>query len=215
LLENAQGRHDLGDVCAMPITASGAATYNIANALAASLAASELGVDAAHIASVLATFGARHEDNAGRLSRFTFDGIDVLVDYAHNPTGLNGLIAVARSLGPKRLLLMLGQAGNRGDDALMALAEAAWSAKPDLVILKELEGYRRGRQVGEVPALLRSELERLGAAPHQLVMALDEVSAVEEALRWAQSGDVLVLPVHGLEARAKVLAMLEARCALG
>jgi len=214
MLENAQGRHDLGDVRAMPITASGAATYNIANALAASLAASELGVAANHIASVLATFGGRHEDNAGRLSRFAFDGIEVLVDYAHNPTGLSGLIAVAQSLGPKRLLLLLGQAGNRGDDAIAALAAAAWAAQPDRIVIKELEGYRRGRAVGEVPGLLRAELERLGAAPDQLAMAPTEVSAVEEALRWARAGDVLVLPVHGLEARAKVIAMLGARSSL-
>lgn len=211
ILENAGGRHDLGDLKAMPLTASGAATYNIANALAASLAASELGVSAETIAATLATFGDRHDDNAGRLSRFVFDGITVLVDYAHNPTGLTGLLAVAQSLNPKRLLLLLGQAGNRGDDAIAALASAAWAVRPDHIVIKELDGFRRGREVGEVPGLLRSELLRLGAEPDQLGTAVDEISGVEEALRWARGGDVLVLPVHGLEARAKVIALLEAK----
>jgi UDP-N-acetylmuramyl tripeptide synthase len=158
-------------------------------------------------------FGTQHQDNAGRLSRFDFDGIAVLVDYAHNPTGLGGLLAVAQSLGPKRLLLLLGQAGNRGDDAIAALAATAWAARPDRIVIKELESFRRGRDVGEVPALLKAELERLGAEPHQLVTALDELSGVQEALRWARAGDVLVLPVHGLEARAEVIALLESKAA--
>lgn len=213
-LEDATGVHDLGEISRMPITAAGRASYNIANALAAALVASRLGVAAATIAKVLASFGERPEDNPGRLHRFRFDGIEVLIDYAHNPTGLAGLLAVARGLAPNRLLLLLGQAGNRDDEALAALAEAAWRARPDRIILKELEGYRRGRAVGEVPTLLAEELRRLGAPADQMVIVLDEVAAVEEALRWAESGDVLVLPVHGLEARAAVLSLLAARAAL-
>jgi UDP-N-acetylmuramyl tripeptide synthase len=210
-LDDETGRHDLGPLVTMPLTADGSATYNIANILAAAMAASVLGVPAETIAEVVAQFGSRPEDNAGRLSRFRLDGFEILLDYAHNPTGLTGLLAVARSLHPKRLLLLLGQAGNREDDALAALATAAWSGRPDRIVLKELEGYRRGRERGEVPALLGEELRRLGAAPEQLVTVLDEVEAVEAALAWARPGDLLVLPVHGLEARGEVLARLAAR----
>jgi UDP-N-acetylmuramyl tripeptide synthase len=210
-LEGGDGRHDLGDLRAMPITVAGAATYNIANALAAAAAAHALGVRAGTIAGVLARFGRDPADNPGRLSHFRLHGADMLLDYAHNPTGLTGLLAVARSMRPTRLLLLLGQAGNRQDDALAELAAAAWSAKPDRIILKELEGYRRGRESGEVPALLQHELLRLGAPPERLVTVLDEVDAVEAALAWAESGDLLVLPVHGLEAREQVLAILHAR----
>lgn len=206
--------HDLGDLRTMPLTVGGSATYNIANIVAAALAASSLGVPARTIAQVVARFGSRPEDNAGRLSHFRLEGFEILLDYAHNPTGLTGLLAVARRLAPKRLLLLLGQAGNREDDALAALAEAAWNARPDRIVLKELEGYRRGREQGEVPALLGEELLRLGASAEQLVTVLDEVEAVEAALEWAQPGDLLVLPVHGLEARGEVLAGLAARGAV-
>jgi UDP-N-acetylmuramyl tripeptide synthase len=205
------GAHDLGDLRAMPLTAGGAAKYNLTNILAASLAAQRLGVPVATIATVLARFGTRPEDNAGRLSRFMLGGVNILLDYAHNPTGLTGLLAVARSLAPTRLLLLLGQAGNRDDGALADLAAAAWSARPDRIILKELEGYRRGRTAGEVPTLLAEALHQLGAPSEHVVTVLDEVAAVEEALRWGEPGDILVLPVHGLAARAQVLALLAAR----
>lgn len=210
-LRTADGSHDLGDLRTMPLTAKGAAAYNLTNILAAALAAQRLGVPAATIAAVLATFGARPEDNAGRLSRFDLGGVTILLDYAHNPSGLTGLLTVARSLAPRRLLLLLGQAGNRDDGALADLAAAAWSGRPDRIILKELEGYRRGRTAGEVPTLLADALRRLGARPEDVVTVLDEVAAVEEALRWGAPGDVLVLPVHGLTARGEVLALLAAR----
>ncbi|MEP6590204.1 MAG: Mur ligase family protein [Gemmatimonadota bacterium] len=210
-LEDAQGRHHLGDLRAMPLTLGGTARYNIANALAAALAANRLGVDAMTIAHVLKSFGAHPGDNAGRLMRFSVDGAEVLLDYAHNPTGLQGLLGVAQALAPKRLLLLLGQAGNRSDDALTALAETAWAARPDRIILKDLEGYRRGRDVGEVPALLAAALGRAGAPAERLTVVPDEVEAVEAALAWAEPGDVLVLPVHGLEAREAVLTRLAAR----
>ena len=36
-----------------------------------------------------------------------------------------------------------------------------------------------------------------------------ELEAVETALDWASAGDVVVLPVHGLAARAAVVEMLQ------
>lgn len=204
-------RHDLGEVRTMPITVRGAAAYNVENALAAALAAALLGVPPATIAQVLGSFGALPTDNPGRLERYTIGGAQVLVDYAHNPAGLAGLLGVARGLAPARLLLLLGQAGNRADDALADLARTAWSARPDRVIIKELDSYRRGREVGEVTLVLAAALRSLGVAESQLDIVADEVEAVETALRWARPGDVLVLPVHALDARERVSALLEAR----
>ena len=213
-LASPQGVHDLGDLRTMPLTAAGAAEYNLTNMLAAGVAAHHLDVPVAIITDVLARFGAQAADNAGRLSRFELAGTTVLLDYAHNPTGLTGLLKVARSLRPTRLLLLLGQAGNRDDGALADLAGAAWTARPDRIVLKELEGYRRGRTAGEVPALLEHALRTLGAPAERIVTVLDEVEAVEAAIAWAQPGDLLVLPVHSLDARTEVLARLAAKGAI-
>ncbi len=209
-LAGADSVYDLGDLRAMPLTAVGAAEYNLTNILAATVAAQHLGVSPTTMAAVLARFGADPADNAGRLGRFVLNGATILIDYAHNPTGLTGLLKVARSLRPTRLLLLLGQAGNRDDGALADLAAAAWSARPDRIVLKELDGYRRGRSTGEVPALLGDALRQRGAPAERIVTVLDEVDAVEAAIRWSLPGDVLVLPVHSLDARAEVLTRLAA-----
>lgn len=209
-LSHGSQRTDLGAIAAMPLSAGGLARYNIANMAGAVLLADALGVPAATIAAVLADFGRERGDNPGRLEQWSFAGIRVLLDYAHNPEGLRGLLSIARSLDSRgRLGLILGQAGNRGEAEIRALAAAAASFHPDLVVLKDMEGYMRGRAAGEVAALLRDELLAQGLPSGALPMQPSELAAVRHALAWAREGDLLVLPVHALKAKAAVTALLD------
>jgi UDP-N-acetylmuramyl tripeptide synthase len=207
--------HDLGLVAAMPITFAGSARYNIANAAAAALAACAMGIDVERIVDVLAHFGARAGDNPGRLQRWRYgdgaDGLQVFLDYAHNPDGLHGLLQVASSTrGAGRLGLVLGQAGNREDDDIRALAAVAARFQLDRVWLKDIGGeYMRGRAAGEVAGILRDELLRQGLSDSALVVCLEETRAAREALAWARTGDVLVLPIHEPAARDAVVALLD------
>lgn len=199
----------------IPITLGGAARFNAANVLAAATAARILGVPDSVIAETARHFGTDPEDNAGRLMRLALGGLTVLVDYAHNPHGLTALLTTARNITSGRILLLLGQAGDRDDDAIRALARSAWSAAPTAVVLKDLEGYLRGRAPGEVPAILADELRRCGARPEQVTTRLDETDAVRELLARAQPGDLVVLPVHALAGRERVLQLLAGLQAAG
>jgi len=202
--------HDLGAVAAMPLSAGGHAAYNISNLAGAALAAAALGIAPAAIARVLATFGAAHGDNPGRLESWRFGGLTLFMDYAHNPEGLAGLLTVAvASRHTGRLGLVLGQAGNREDEAIRQLADAAARFQPDQVVLKDLDGYLRGRVPGEVPELLRQELEAEGVPADRMQVVLPEEQAVLALLTWARPGDVLVLPVHAQVARDAVRARLD------
>jgi len=213
-LQSAGDAHDLGSIAAMPLTLGGVARYNIANVAGASLLAQALGIEPVHIAATLARFGVRNADNPGRLQRWRRNGVEVLLDYAHNPDGLQGLLALARELVPHgRLGLLLGQAGNREDEAIRELARTAAQAAPQRVVLKDLPGFLRGRAPGEVPALLLAELRRAGVAEDRLQVELSEPEAARKLLDWARPGDVLVLPVHGNEAREELVAWLDAEAA--
>ena len=204
--------HDLGEVTRMPLTVGGRAAYNVANLSAAALAAVGLGVPAAAVAGVFSRFGERVTDNPGRMMRFARNGVQVLVDYAHNPEGLAGLLQVATSLLTEggRLGLVLGHAGNREDSDIERLAATAAQFAPAMVVVKELEGYLRGREPGEVPRILRAALLRAGLPGGSLTMQPTEIDAVRSALEWGRPGDVLALPVHGLATRAAVLELLQA-----
>jgi UDP-N-acetylmuramyl tripeptide synthase len=209
-LSHAGAEHDLGDVASMPIAAGGHSHFNVANLATAALAAAGLGVAPADIARVFAAFGANPEDNAGRLMRYELGGLNLIVDFAHNPAALAGLADFAQHLrGGGRLAMLLGQAGNREDADVDRLAAGAARARPDLVIVKELASYRRGREAGEIPALLRAALARAGVPPGAIADAPDEDGAVAAALAWARAGDVLVLPLHSRDGRAHALALLE------
>ncbi len=199
--------HDLGRVDAMPLTMGGTGPHNVANILGAALVATALGASIEGLRSALATFGASSRDNPGRLQRYEFGGVVVLVDYAHNPDGLAALCETARSIPANRRLLLLGQAGNRDDAEIRDLARVAMRLLPfDHVIIKEELKLLRGRSEGDVPRLLTDELDRLGLPRDRVETTRDEVVAMRRAFEWARAGDLLVCPIH--VDKADVLAWL-------
>jgi UDP-N-acetylmuramyl tripeptide synthase len=207
------GTADLGAVAAMPLTLGGAAPHNTENIAAAVLCAHAAGLPDDAVRATLAAFGADPADNPGRLERHAHRGATVLVDYAHNPDGLARLLAVARTLlAPgARLLLLLGQAGNRDDDAIAALARTAAAARPDRVAVKELPGMLRGRAPGEVPALLQRALRAAGQPDDSVTRVDDEDAACAALLAAAGPGDVVVLPVHTGAVRERLVGLLAPR----
>ncbi|HEX6901927.1 MAG TPA: Mur ligase family protein [Thermoanaerobaculia bacterium] len=190
----------------IPIAFGGAARHNVANALAAVALAGALKLSSVEMAEGLRRVGTQPEDNPGRTNLIERDGVRILVDYAHNPHGLTALLGLARSLPAERRLIVIGQAGDRSDNAIRELAGIAWSFQPDHVIVKEMKSLLRGRQAGEVPEILEDELQRLGAAPEAVERAGSDLEAARMALEWARPGDLLVLLVH--TQRDEVMKML-------
>lgn len=190
----------------VPITFGGTARHNVGNALAAVAGAHALGVGLEPIASALRRFGRDAGDNPGRANLLDVGGARILLDYAHNPHGMAALVRVAQTFPALRRLVMLGQAGDRSDEAIRDLARTAWTLPPDRVVVKEMDQYLRGRAPGEVPALLAEEFSRLGAPASAISKVGPEIDGVREALAWARPGDLLVLAVH--QERGAVLQLL-------
>jgi UDP-N-acetylmuramyl tripeptide synthase len=205
-----RAEEQLGAIDAMPLTVGGAAVYNIANLAAAALVTVALRLPRAQLVEVLHRFGSDPRDNPGRLERWSLQGAEVLIDYAHNPEGLAALLGVARSLRPQRLVLLLGQAGNRDDAALRDLAAAAVRFAPDRIVVKELPLMLRGRTLGEVPRLLEQALRTAGMPAERIRIEADELAAANQLLDDALPGDVIVLPVHTNLVREALRARLEA-----
>ena len=202
------------DVAEIPATFGGAATHNVANALAAAAIATSLpapegggriGLEA--VRRALRAFSSEPGDNSGRGNLLDLGGIRVLVDYAHNTEAMAAIGRVAAAIPARRRLLLIGQAGDRTDDAIRGLARAAWALEPDLLLVKELGEYRRGRAPGEVPRLLVEELRRIGAPESRYEVHESELAAVRRALAWAEPGDLLVLLVH--QDRQGVMRLLQ------
>ena len=215
LIELARGgqRETVISLSDAPITFRGTARHNVANVLAAIGVAIALGLELKQVAAALKRFGSGPGDNPGRANLLELGGISILLDYAHNPHGMSALVELARKLPAKRRLVMMGQAGDRNDEAIRELARAAWSLSPDYVVLKEMDEYLRGRAPGEVPALLEAEFLRLGLPRDAVSRVGPDLAGVRKALEWARPGDLLVLAVH--QERQAVLDLLEALVEVG
>ena len=211
-LSSGDREHDLGAINDMPLTIDGTATYNVENLAGAALVATKLGVPPATIAQVFARFGLDLADNMGRLMRFDLGGVKIVLDYAHNPDGLRGVMRVADRLRAPggRIGMLLGHAGNRLNADIEELAFVATEFSPDLIVVKEDEGHLRGRQPGEVPAIIRNALLQRGLPEAAVPICPSEVDAALMALEWARPGDALVLLIHSSPARARMLEILQA-----
>ena len=201
---------DLGAVADMPLSMGGSAKYNVENIAAAACIASSLGIDNWVIQATLARFGAANSDNPGRLQRWKIGGANVMSDYAHNPEGLYGFLSIVDGLKQSgRLALLLGQAGNREDKDIRELARVAAGFNPDLIVLKDIDGFIRGREPGEVATILQNALMEFGIPENRITTQLDEVEAVRTILNWAKAGDLLALPIHSTAGRLEVEALMQ------
>jgi UDP-N-acetylmuramyl tripeptide synthase len=201
------GDRRLATVESIPIALGGVARHNLANALAAAGVALQLGLDEDAVRAGLAAFHSDPHENPGRLNRFDIGGVHVLVDFAHNPHGLEAVLDMAAALPARRRLVLVGQAGDRTDSSIRDLARIVWSARPERVVIKEMTGHLRGREPGEVPRLLTEELIAAGAPAAALGQADSEIAGVRQALAWSRPGDLLLLLSH--EAREEVLALCQ------
>ncbi len=207
VIADAAGDRQLVAVSDAPITLGGIARHNVANALGAIGFCAALGIPDDAIKTGLRT--TTNEDNPGRCNVFNIDGYTVLADFAHNPHGLEALFEIAARYPAKRRIMLLGQAGDRSDDAIRDLAKSAWNIGLDYIVIKEMEKYARGREKGEIAALIRTALLDAGADPSEIGYEELEMDAVDRALVAAKPGDLVILLVH--EELSAVLDYLKQR----
>jgi cyanophycin synthetase len=188
-------RLQLIHVTEVPLAVGGAARHNVANCLAAMGLADALGVPVDAI--VRAARETTDAANPGRCNIFRIRGASVVVDFAHNPDGVRALQGIPDGLGcPGRRLVMIGQAGDRGDEAIRQLARATCGLRPDRLLIKEMARYSRGRPEGEVAGILRAAFLASGLAPEHISHVRSEMDGVRQALEWLEPGDIAVLLVH-------------------
>ena len=175
----------------IPITLGGAASHNIANALAAAALTHCLGIPMSDIHEGLTSMS--QDNNPGRSNVYSISDFKVLVDFAHNPHAMKALFNMAHALPAKRRLLAFAQAGDRTDESIRELARSAWSIGLDKVVVSELEAYARGRSRGEVFGIIRDELINCGARKDQIQHFMEETESLDAALDWAQPGDLIIM----------------------
>ncbi len=82
---------------------------------------------------------------------------------------------------------------------------------PDKVIICEIITYLRGREVGEIPELIKSCFMQHGIEENSIELRGDMLSGVNSALEWAESGDLLLL--LALDQQEECIEVIQTFCA--
>lgn len=194
----------LSHVADVPITLHGNAPHNIYNVLGVTGLAIGLGLPIEAIVDGLGRM--RPNDNPGRSNVFQINGATFLVDFAHNPHGMDSFVQMTLMIPARRRCLLIGQAGDRSDEDIRELVASACKVDWEYVVIKEMEKYARGRAAAEVTKLLHAEFVNQGFNEKQINHQQHELEAVQHLVECAQQGDLIVLLIH--ERRSDVLDYL-------
>ena len=192
----------------VPLTLAGISGQHTQNAMAATAAALGMGTSADDVVRGLRTFVLDPERNPGRANLFELDGRILVVDYAHNEAGMEGLVEIVRGLrrSGAEIWLAVGSAGDRTDEIMHGLGYRAARAAEHVAIV-ELHRYLRGREPRQVVDLLRAGAEDGGAG--DVPDFPTEVDGLEWMLKGSRPDDVL--GITALAQRPEIFALLEER----
>jgi UDP-N-acetylmuramoyl-L-alanyl-D-glutamate--2,6-diaminopimelate ligase len=164
--------------------------FNLANGLAAALAARSLGVMPATIAAGLAASG----PVPGRFERVVAgQPFSVVVDYAHTPDGLEQLLLAAREVaGQGRVLVVFGCGGDRDRTKRGPMGAVAARLGDEVVVTSD------NPRSEEPSAIIDAVLEGIEDRSN-VVVEPDRRAAIAVALHDARPGDVVVIAGKGHE----------------
>lgn len=168
--------------------------YNAWNALAALAAAREVGVPLAEGVERLAGFAGV----PGRMQVVQDRPFTVVVDFAHTAPALAKALAALRPEPPRRLLVVVGSAGERDPGKRAPLGEAA-VRHADLALFTEEDA--RSESLEAILEAMASGARRAGAREGvEFRLVPDRRRAIRQAVAEALPGDVVLLAGKGHEA---------------
>jgi cyanophycin synthetase len=186
----------------IPITFGGRAEFNIANALAASLAAYTSKIKLGTIRDALRSFVPSKESTPGRINIYEFNDFTVLLDYAHNPHGVRALGKFVKTFDASTRIGIITGVGDRRDEDIVAMGEEAAKIFDEIIIRHDND--MRGRTWDEVDQLLTTGIQKVN--PEIPVSYFGhECEAVEKALQIRKPKSLMVVLADNVQAVTECL----------
>ncbi len=173
----------------IPLTYGGRAGFMIQNVLAATLACFVHGVSLEDLRVGLTTFNAGTAQTPGRLNFVEVGDVTVLMDYAHNPAGLRGLVSFISKLPNKYRTCVINGTGDRRDDDIREFGRVAADTFDRMVI--RTGNYLRGREPEELHKLLQEGIAQSSNNPTVRVIP-DGRAAIHHAIKYGRKGELVV-----------------------
>ncbi len=144
----------------------------------------------------LATFVNDAATAPGRFNVFDYRGATLIADYGHNPDAIQALCNAVETMKGDRRVVVISGAGDRRDVDIRRQTQILGGVFDEVVLYQDQ--CQRGREDGEVLALLREGLE--GAQRTQHVEEIrGEFLAIDTALGHLKPGDLCLILVDQVE----------------
>jgi len=139
-------------VTMVPLTFGGRVTFMIYNVLAATLAAYVYGFKIEDIRTSLETFIPSSAQTPGRMNIFDFKDFKVMIDFAHNTDGFNGIKEFLTTIDSPYKIGIITGTGDRRDNDIRNLGRIS-AQMFDHIIIRQ-DKFLRGREADDIVRLL-------------------------------------------------------------
>jgi len=176
----------------VPITYGGKAIHNIMNCLPAVLGTyfwRDIVIDDIRLA--LQTFVPSPAQTPGRLNLFQFKNFQFLVDFAHNPAGLELLCDFMTKLEGSPKVGIISGTGDRRDDDIRELGRISGRYFDEIIIRQDKN--LRGRTAEEIVNLLVEGIKDTQQHEIPLEVIYNEREAILHAYKTAKPGSLITI----------------------
>ncbi|MFZ1257303.1 MAG: cyanophycin synthetase [Saprospiraceae bacterium] len=174
----------------VPLTYGGRASFMIQNILPAVLTGYFNGFELDDIKAALETFIPSPAQTPGRLNMFEFKHFTVLLDYAHNPAGLQALKKFIDKIDATHKVGIIAGIGDRRPEDNEGIGKVA-AEMFDEIILRQ-DKHLRGRSDHEIIEMLTTGIKKLDANKPVKVIP-SEKEAISYAIEHAREGSLIVV----------------------
>ena len=136
----------------MPLSFNGTALFMVQNILAAALTGFIRNVKIEELRMSLQTFIPSPAQTPGRMNLFEFNRFKVLLDFAHNPAGLNAIQSYLNNIDATVKIGVIAGTGDRRDEDIIEYGKISAELFDEIVIRQDK--YLRGRTAKEIVDLL-------------------------------------------------------------
>jgi cyanophycin synthetase len=195
-------------VADIPITYGGRALHNIMNTLPAVLATylySNTTID--DVKQALRTFIPSDVQTPGRLNLFQFKKFQILLDFAHNPAGLNLLGEFINRMDASLKVGIISGTGDRRDEDIREIGRISARYFDEIIIRQDK--HLRGRTAEEIIRLLEEGINETKPKDVPVTVIPSEKEAILHAYNNAKPGSLITLLADKVEASLELIKRLK------
>ncbi|CAB5090494.1 Cyanophycin synthase (EC (EC [Olavius algarvensis associated proteobacterium Delta 3] len=175
----------------MPLTMEGRALFNIQNALAATAVAHAMALKIEEMRQGLVSFFPSPSQTPGRTNFFTIENVEVMLDYAHNPSAYENILDLVKRMGHQRRIIVFDVVGDRRDEDIRKICGIIARYCDHAVVYEDKD--LRGRTAGELMTLVERALVAEGFDAQSIDKIPREMEAINHALYLAGKDDLVCI----------------------